>query len=138
MPKIFEAEAEISIHTPHAGSDNSLRMKRRKQNISIHTPHAGSDGFKRIHPERMVISIHTPHAGSDDLLSATALTDMGFQSTLPMRGVTVLFRTKHLINLFQSTLPMRGVTDENNLNMFYLNISIHTPHAGSDVFPLGL
>ena len=62
----------ISIHTPHAGSDDegwfslpSLIL------ISIHTPHAGSDvldGITATKSEK--ISIHTPHAGSDgnDLL----------------------------------------------------------------------
>ena len=80
--------SEISIHTPHAGSDRQFRKMQRLICISIHTPHAGSDSnllpsldrFSNFNPhspcgERrftsgivhscFVISIHTPHAGSD-------------------------------------------------------------------------
>ena len=79
----------ISIHTPHAGSDkwgtDTTRALQKFQstlpmrgvtgwfvlasliiNISIHTPHAGSDGgVIWIISLRLGISIHTPHAGSD-------------------------------------------------------------------------
>ena len=34
---------KISIHTPHAGSDQSHWSGQKKRSISIHTPHAGSD-----------------------------------------------------------------------------------------------
>ena len=36
----------------------------------------------------------------------------GFQSTLPLRGVTVAFSTLRELTAFQSTLPLRGVTVE--------------------------
>ena len=78
----------ISIHTPHAGSDQVKFLQEAFVRISIHTPHAGSDGrggrtqnsrghFNPHSPcgERRgmgvipydvkQISIHTPHAGSD-------------------------------------------------------------------------
>ena len=57
--------------------------------ISIHAPHAGSDNNdSRIFP-RMDISIHAPHAGSDQSFSSvTRLLWTVFQSTLPMRGAT--------------------------------------------------
>ena len=35
----------ISIHAPHAGSDNTLKNSVYQQIISIHAPHAGSDGI---------------------------------------------------------------------------------------------
>ena len=78
----------ISIHTPHAGSDANVGQEIIIDTISIHTPHAGSDvgtyhyisgagAFQSTLPMRGVtdrkkalgsrydISIHTPHAGSD-------------------------------------------------------------------------
>ena len=80
---------DISIHTPHAGSDRLRHLQKHRQHkfqstlpmrgatwipktslgkklvISIHTPHAGSDLFsERLH-KVWKISIHTPHAGSD-------------------------------------------------------------------------
>ncbi len=80
----------ISIHAPHAGSDELRGPGRRHQRISIHAPHAGSDDearrrcglpelFQSTLPMRgattilgivtdpTTISIHAPHAGSDGL-----------------------------------------------------------------------
>ena len=56
-----------------------------------------------------------------------------FQSTLPMRGVTILILRKVDDVEFQSTLPMRGVTLVSMLIPGSEAISIHTPHAGSDL-----
>ena len=80
-----------------------------------------------------------------------------FQSTLPMRGATILpvlflIFLLHFnphspcgerllpiaysmgFQLFQSTLPMRGATVSDLEGNFSLLISIHTPHAGSDLY----
>ena len=84
----------------------------------------------------------------------------GFQSTLPMRGATEIYRKLRpgepisihaphagsdrypptagtIASIFQSTLPMRGATQHSvHLSLSFL-ISIHAPHAGSDVpYPL--
>ncbi len=79
------------------------------------------------------ISIHAPHAGSDVVFGATNLASRIFQSTLPMRGATLLCASSCRVlcdfnprspcgerlyeavtevsdSLFQSTLPMRGAT----------------------------
>ena len=79
-----------------------------------------------------------------------------FQSTLPMRGATsdclrttrsrwnfnphspcgerlLLFVRMYFGTLFQSTLPMRGATHVYALCRDFKDISIHTPHAGSDL-----
>ena len=79
-----------------------------------------------------------------------------FQSTLPMRGATAssiglyrstfnfnprspcgerhcLFRDSIYDQLFQSTLPMRGATKMRYRVRYRNLISIHAPHAGSDV-----
>ena len=58
---------------------------------------------------------------------------LGFQSTPPMRGATITTMAKEgHTNLFQSTPPMRGATLYNSVNYKPGDISIHTPHAGSD------
>ena len=60
-------------------------------------------------------------------------TTMGFQSTLPLRGVTknvgLMVKAR---GLFQSTLPLRGVTAGVEACLGAWDISIHTPLAGSD------
>ena len=77
-----------------------------------------------------------------------------FQSTLPMKGATLLFNLTVNIRVFQSTLPMKGATNQNShspvLSLFQstlpmkgatkrdapvLNarvVSIHAPNEGSD------
>ena len=132
----FTSGAGISIHTPHAGSDDSrysiilpcwifqstLPMRGATPDgtkyveqvaISIHTPHAGSDNKILLIPKNITdfnphspcgerrdllfclayqcnISIHTPHAGSDGGAAGLILIRGQFQSTLPMRGATLL------------------------------------------------
>ena len=83
-------KGDISIHTPHVGSDIDDGNDPVCINISIHTPHVGSDidhavtfgteaDFNPHSPcgerprcvvclESRNISIHTPHAGSDLIL----------------------------------------------------------------------
>ena len=85
----------------------------------------------------MFISIHAPHAGSDTLGLFILARWCGFQSTLPMRGATVRRRCgNHQALRFQSTLPMRGATGISLYIYIYMVISIHAPHAGSDLFGL--
>ena len=57
----------------------------------------------------------------------------GFQSTLPMRGATLETAEGLFSGKFQSTLPMRGATGADPYHAGSLGISIHTPHAGSDI-----
>ena len=52
-----------------------------------------------------------------------------------MRGVTTFLCVQDAeLNGFQSTLPMRGVTLTEFSLSAGMTISIHTPHAGSDTF----
>ena len=52
-----------------------------------------------------------------------------------MRGATSLISLSLLrYSLFQSTLPMRGATIIKSFFRWLYEISIHAPHAGSDVF----
>ena len=50
-----------------------------------------------------------------------------------MRGVTRRIVNAISQTIFQSTLPMRGVTNEKLQSTSDKTISIHTPHAGSDL-----
>ena len=110
-----------------------------------------------IHVGQDQISIHTPHAGSDTYPNHVQFDDRAFQSTLPMRGATCIAPNMIRAPLgFQSTLPMRGATGfppvvavlfiisihtpqmrgaeqhRQPAGADGINISIHTPHAGSD------
>ena len=58
-----------------------------------------------------------------------------FQSTLPLRGATQAFRVGSGLCEFQSTLPLRGATFTIDWGTDKLDISIHTPLAGSDMKP---
>ena len=52
-----------------------------------------------------------------------------------MRGATILAAGEAAILFaFQSTLPMRGATIGGECSVRQDTISIHTPHAGSDVY----
>ena len=81
-----------------------------KAKISIHAPHAGSDQLREFYRRRRRISIHAPHAGSDPASASSDACVCRFQSTLPMRGATWHIRQSAGSPLFQSTLPMRGAT----------------------------
>ena len=58
------------------------------------------------------ISIHTPREGSDQLAMARERLELEFQSTLPVRGVTI-------------KKGLKTIDD--------VPISIHTPREGSDM-----
>ena len=77
----------ISIHAPHAGSDEKITDNIPSERISIHAPHAGSDKNKKDKAQESNISIHAPHAGSDHY-GILGPEYIKFQSTLPMRGAT--------------------------------------------------
>ena len=126
---------KISIHTPHTGSDKiTYAYHKFETDFNPHSP-CGERHYdnSNIKPQPM-ISIHTPHAGSDWRGIFPFWSRPLFQSTLPMRGATLdgvawtMDRMK-----FQSTLPMRGATTTQDGSRKNAQISIHTPHAGSDV-----
>ena len=61
------------------------------------------------------------------------LSDALFQSTLLMRGATQKLVQAGIYSPFQSTLLMRGATYSREDAEKYLHISIHAPHARSDL-----
>ena len=80
----------ISIHAPHARSDNPVYpFKQQQLTISIHAPHARSDVMTGGPGAYWVgISIHAPHARSDLDVRDFRGGASQFQSTLLMRGAT--------------------------------------------------
>ena len=124
-------------------------------NISIHTPHAGSDRILDFQEICKTISIHTPHAGSDRETLEVVKSVASFQSTLPMRGATLALimlsplafnfnphspcgeRLRHKptgreYRYFNPHSPCGERLVTYNRHHVRGTISIHTPHAGSD------
>ena len=124
----------ISIHTPHAGSDagNTAGVSQGKK-ISIHTPHAGSDGAARDaaygHPD---FNPHSPCGERLFVLLIFQRVSFYFNPHSPCGERHPSRLRRGFPSGFQSTLPMRGATIENGRRFESLEISIHTPHAGSD------
>ena len=147
---------DISIHTPHAGSDEDIPDS--EECPFYFNPHSPCGERRRVsfdHAADILISIHTPHAGSDAILPRFFLPLPLFQSTLPMRGATGLCMFPNQTLLYFNphspcgerlhfSVPVVSVRYFNPHSPCgerqFLNrqpqalklISIHTPHAGSD------
>ena len=102
--------------------------------ISIHAPRAGSDirNGLFLHPLYRFQST-LPVRGATLLLWRGLPSGAGFQSTLPVRGATYCDKYKIKLSKFQSTLPVRGATKNVRNHSIKQIISIHAPRAGSDV-----
>ena len=123
---------DISIHAPLAGSDREMAYGRSVIIISIHAPLAGSDGFQAFGYLPVGISIHAPLAGSDPpRLAARSLTRY-FNPRSPCGERPLRVYSSDSRKPFQSTLPLRGATVVNDRNTLRVAISIHAPLAGSD------
>ena len=100
----------ISIHTPLAGSDILVLDFAVRADISIHTPLAGSDLLHAPCPaHRKYFNPHSP-CGERRYGKAVEQTVWEFQSTLPLRGATMMTSMYRQFSIFQSTLPLRGAT----------------------------
>ena len=140
------------------GATKALLVSPAGLAISIHAPHARSDDhLDCITLLHLIISIHAPHARSDEYGDEWYIYEFWtFQSTLLMRGATSRPSWGISKSLFQSTLLMRGATEVgnpyNNQTVFQstllmrgatvsridtadtiCRISIHAPHARSDL-----
>ena len=78
------------------------------------------------------ISIHAPRTGSDADGNFVYCIVCEFQSTLPARGATSLWKSWLRSTRFQSTLPARGATRTRPQQSQAGGISIHAPRTGSD------
>ena len=124
----------ISIHAPHARSDDFRRSAECIECISIHAPHARSDL-----PSARVIEFFDKFQSTLLMRGATRNTfqqssmPSPFQSTLLMRGATSPRSSRFQARYkFQSTLLMRGATRSKMPMQMAARISIHAPHARSD------
>ena len=100
----------ISIHAPHARSDQAAQLRKVLQRISIHAPHARSDP--------------TTKPDLDNVL---------FQSTLLMRGATWrrIFGSR-LSRHFNPRSSCEERRSSPKMGRRSKQISIHAPHARSD------
>ena len=150
--------AAISIHAPLAGSDGRNRTYNRlltkfqstlplrgatlfanacfcHHGISIHAPLAGSDSYCDTHCRE--VRYFNPRSPCGERRNGGKINGWNrkFQSTLPLRGATIVICIFLLLFIFQSTLPLRGATEIRQHHNRSDRISIHAPLAGSDYSP---
>ncbi len=122
----------ISIHAPHAGSDVRTRLQWPVPAISIHAPHAGSDSQWNL-PSLHLWNFNPRSPCGERLVAFEASSIcLRFQSTLPMRGATILVRHISSFPDFNPRSPCGERLKHNVCITFAVVISIHAPHAGSD------
>ena len=107
--------------------------------ISIHAPHEGERRFIDGHWIHTIFDFNprSPRGGATS--SATVKQSRGiFQSTLPTRGSDeLMLRLSLNIREFQSTLPTRGSDLIQLVWDYHSDISIHAPHEGERLLPIG-
>ena len=119
IPRKLMPWYEISIHAPHARSDDELVVDGDGLAlISIHAPHARSDDLlQHIADIAFLISIHAPHARSD------------------LQCYYIIFLTADF-NPRSSCEERRSPA---GFGLMIVKISIHAPHARSDLlYPLSV
>ncbi len=129
-------EGAISIHAPHAGSDNREQLKIIRKLISTHTPHAGSDG-RCVEPRyrQPGISIHAPHGGATGPRTASCCSLMNFNPRSPCgerwrRDRSGPYPPPTYFYPCSPCGERHGVSAPVIVDNA---ISIHAPHAGSDM-----
>ena len=143
---------------PGRGATTGISLVELLDLISIHAPREGSDasgaslcpghryfnprspGGERHHQTFLPAASHLfqstlPGRGATSLWRVGQY-DNEFQSTLPGRGATLIHDKGIGTKRFQSTLPGRGATPYASTNFLHAKISIHAPREGSD--PNGL
>ena len=146
----------ISIHAPHARSDVPWRDAHRSNNrfqstllmrgatpdpLRVSTQAEfqstllmrGATLWRRGRRQGRRISIHAPHARSDRIYRTKNLQSLHFnpRSSCEERQLTLL--VYRIYRTFQSTLLMRGATRRRDGSLCSSMISIHAPHARSDL-----
>ena len=103
--------------------------------ISIHAPHARSDDEHKVQWVCTQISIHAPHARSDQLPRRPTSRARYFNPRSSCEERQADGTAEKSKGTFQSTLLMRGATCYDILHgcRRLKNISIHAPHARSDL-----
>ena len=123
----------ISIHAPHARSDFTFAVCAPI--VPDFNPRSSCE--ERLYATTICrkSSDFNPRSSCEERLEITApIVDIiTFQSTLLMRGATLDASADSAWNTFQSTLLMRGATRTARLSQSTICISIHAPHARSDI-----
>ena len=88
-------------------------------------------GKKYVHTTR--ISIHAPREGSDEAKAdVNGNVQPVFQSTLPVRGATYLYRLATIYMTISIHAPREGSDEPFPAPPSSMAISIHAPREGSD------
>ena len=95
---------------PLRGATRSAKIRLPSADISIHTPLAGSDFFFPVVVVLRGISIHTPLAGSDSICRPGECRPCNFNPHSPCGERLICSLSRSMTVLFQSTLPLRGAT----------------------------
>ena len=102
--------------------------------ISIHTPHAGSDyHVNSDFCTCQIISIHTPHAGSDASFTGETIASLYFNPHSPCGERQCCKQKPRQPPHFNPHSPCGERHYTCTCTYSQQKISIHTPHAGSDV-----
>jgi len=115
--------------TPRCGSEI---LKRR---VSIHAPRVGSDAAVEEVSQSMKVSIHAPRVGSDAFRASSGKTPGSFNPRPPCGERHSPAPTKSPKSRFQSTPPVWGATTSDTDYLGVVDVSIHAPRVGSDLWP---
>ena len=123
----------ISIHTPHAGSDQlNISSPSHYKRFQSTLPMRGATFPLLFLFKTHFISIHTPHAGSDFSNSITISVNIYFNPHSPCGERRLESKRKVLVCNFNPHSPCGERLHFCLFSMQHNQISIHTPHAGSD------
>ena len=123
----------ISIHAPRAGSDFDLEVYNAGAgHFNPRSPCGERLRQGGLHGEQHGISIHAPRAGSDGSPCQDLSVAGNFNPRSPCGERPSYHSSTRENAVFQSTLPVRGATLVPCSAARCTNISIHAPRAGSD------
>ena len=113
------------------GATQAAQSTTSGRQISIHAPHARSDEDAQLAGIKAYISIHAPHARSDLTSRKTSRAAKRFQSTLLMRGATASRGRRLQKSYFNPRSSCEERRGRAARGPTLVQISIHAPHARS-------
>ena len=126
-PFMLPAFADFNPHSPCGERRRPVIAVDEGNDISIHTPHAGSDRRTNSRPEPKAISIHTPHAGSDLRLPCPTPTSPYFNPHSPCGERPGWMCAKRLLFNFNPHSPCGERRQRANLGRCLRNFNPHSP-----------
>ena len=79
----------------------------------------------------MYFNPRSPHGERHDFTDVKCLKSR-FQSTLPARGATVIYKQGHVFGFISIHAPRTGSDSAHDIEIIIFDISIHAPRTGSD------